>query len=135
LGRDRSTGPPLLLNPPRRFRWRSSLDWLAHRYTAALADLKDSGLLLFDPGAQVIGITRWFRHNPPLSEDHLTGIERQLERLPSETIAKAMAEDAQEAWGAVQAEKAARAERKKKPAPSGAGNGSHSLNQTPFMRR
>ena len=116
----------------------TDLRWTPERYTAALADLEDSGLVLVDPGAQVIGITRWFRHNPPLSENHLTGIERQLERLPSDTIAEAMAEAAQEVWEAVRAEKAAKAakaEQDKKPAPGGAGNGSHPLNQTPFMRR
>ena len=132
-----AAGPssPLAGSGPHRYAC-TDLRWTPERYTAALADLEDSGLVLVDPSAQAIGITRWFRHNPPLSENHLTGIERQLERLPSDTIAEAMAEAAQEAWEAVRAEKAAKAakaEQDKKPAPGGAGNGH--LTQTPFMRR
>jgi hypothetical protein len=56
---------------------------------------------------------RWFKHNPPVSGNHLTGVERELERLPSEGIAKEALQAAQEAWTCFQAAKVA----KKQPPP------------------
>ena len=44
-------------------------------------------MIRFDPKAEVVMITRWFKHNPPMNDDHHTGIVGILERLPSETIA------------------------------------------------
>ncbi len=72
----------------------------------------------FDPECNVVMVRRWFRHNPPMNEDHYTGICRVLERLPSERIAEAALEALQEAWESIQAERQRRPQRSKPP-PTG----------------
>lgn len=94
----------------------TDLRWPPDRYQKALADLVAADLVMFDAAHQVIGITRWFRHNPPMSESHLVGIARQLERLPSKVIVEAAQQAAVEAWRAVEADKAARAAANRKGA-------------------
>jgi hypothetical protein len=111
------------------------LRWKPERYHRARAELVAADLIAFDQQASVVMIRRWFRHNPPMSEKHLIGIERMLERLPSETIAQDALEAAQEAWEAIQNERAA-----KKPQPPaassyGAGRLSPELMRTPLMNR
>ena len=84
----------------------SDLHWSPERYSAAREQLVAADLVHFDSQGEVILITRWFKHNPPMSESHLVGIERQLERLPSLTLYEESQTALQAAWEAVQAEKA-----------------------------
>ncbi len=111
------------------------LRWKPERYHNARAELVAADLIAFDDLASVVMICRWFRHNPPMSEKHLIGIERALERLPSESIAQHALEAAQEAWEAKQAERAA----KNPPPPSapsyGGGKPSAELMRTALMNR
>lgn len=92
----------------------ADLRWEAKRYSKALQELADADLVRVDEVAKVVSITRWFKHNPPLSESHMLGIERQLEKLPSPSIAEAALSEAQEAWATFEAAKSAKA-RKLKP--------------------
>ena len=98
------------------------LKWEAPRYHAARLKLVDADLIHFDDAASCILITRWFKHNPPMSESHLIGIERQLERLPSQTIWEAARLAANEAWESVKAAKLAK-DIKSGKAPPSAPNG------------
>lgn len=63
----------------------SDLRWQPDRYTSARDQLEAADLIRFDAATSVVMITRWFKHNPPMSESHLTGIERLLERLPADS--------------------------------------------------
>lgn len=92
----------------------TDLRWPAERYLGALNQLIAADLVHYDEAAHVIGITRWYKHNPPMSVSHLLGIQRQLERLPSEPISKEALKEAQEAWEASEAARAAKAARKPK---------------------
>lgn len=94
----------------------ADLNWSLDSYQRARAELVAADLIAFDESDSVVMITRWFRHNPPMSESHLIGIERITERLPSDSIAEAVREAAQEAWRVQCDKKAAEAERKQKPA-------------------
>jgi hypothetical protein len=100
----------------------SDLRWEPERYRAACEQLIAADLVRFDPDCDVVLITRWFKHNPPMSESHLIGIERQLERLPSFTLYEEAQTALWAAWKALQADKVAKAQRKGK-APYGASNG------------
>lgn len=100
----------------------SDLRWPPNRYHAAREQLIAADLVHFDPQGEVILITRWFKHNPPMSESHLIGIERQLERLPSLVLYDEAQAALQGAWEAVQAEKLEKAQRKRK-ASYGPSNG------------
>jgi hypothetical protein len=114
----------------------SDLRWPLERYIKALAELVDADLVLHDKDAHVIGIRRWFRHNPPVSESHLLGVERVLERLSSQSIAEAAKKDAQESWEAFEAAKAMKASRKQKPAhglPTGLGAATATRFETRYM--
>ena len=94
----------------------SDLRWPVDRYQKALKALVAADLVRWDESAKVIGITRWFKHNPPVSPDHLIGVERELARLPSEGIAKEALQAAQEAWASFQTAKTAKAAQKHNPA-------------------
>lgn len=112
------------------------LQWDRERYIAARQQLIDADMVRFDPEAFVIMVTRWFKHNPPMNADHLTGIIRTLERLPSETIVNDATEAVTEAWDAIQEKRQQESERKQKAAPgalgSSKGHGPDLLN-TRFM--
>ncbi len=101
----------------------SDLGWEPERYKRALEQLVSAELIHFDADASVVMVTRWFRHNSPMSESHLLGVERILERIPSQFIREAAQEALKESWESVQAQKAIAAQRKQKP-PLGAPNGS-----------
>ena len=70
----------------------SDLQWPLKRYTAARQQLVEADLIRFDSETGVVLITRWFKHNPPMSESHLTGIERVLERISSDSLREAAQE-------------------------------------------
>ena len=100
----------------------SDLRWPPERYRGAREQLIAADLVHFDPEYEAVLITRWFKHNPPMSESHLVGIERQLERLPSLALWEESQTALQESWEAIQAEKAAKAQRRQKTS-CGASNG------------
>ena len=113
------------------------LKWDAPRFHAARLQLVEADLIHFDDAASCILITRWFKHNPPMSESHLIGIERQLERLPSKAIREVASLAANEAWESVKAAKLAKDIKSGKATPS-ASNGQQSAIperlQTSYMR-
>lgn len=94
----------------------SDLRWPMERYAKARAELAAADLIRFDAETSVVMVTRWFRHNPPMSEKHLIGIERQLERLPSQSIVETALEALRDSWESIQAAKAAKALPPTKPA-------------------
>ena len=113
------------------------LKWDAPRYHVARRQLVEADLIHFDEAASCILITRWFKHNPPMSESHFIGIERQLERLPSQAIWEAASQAANEAWELVKAAKLAKDIKSGKVAPN-ASDGQHGAIperlQTPYMQ-
>ena len=114
----------------------SDLRWTVERYREAREQLIAAELIQFDAEADVVMITRWFKHNPPMSEHHLLGIERQLERLPSETICEAAMEAAQEAWEVLEAQKATPKQKPPYALPLGLeGALPDRLASTPFLKR
>jgi hypothetical protein len=112
------------------------LRWQAERYRAARAELVEADLIQFDASTHVVRICRWFKHNPPMNEDHFTGIVRLLERLPSELLA-AQAQDAlKESWAAIGAQREQKAAARGKAAsglPSGSDGQATSRLQTSYM--
>jgi hypothetical protein len=114
----------------------TDLGWPIERYTDARRELSEAGLIGFDPEASVVMITRWFKHNPPMSASHLTGIERILERLASDEIRMAAQEALRESWESIEAEKAAKASRgrNRTSGPDKGPNGPPHLN-TSYMNR
>lgn len=98
------------------------LQWSQERYLNARSQLITADLIAFDNDCRVVMICRWFKHNPPMNEKHLIGIERVLEKLPSATIQKAAQDALSETWEAIAAEKLAKAQRQQKT-PQGLGNG------------
>ena len=83
----------------------NDLHWELSRYLKARHELAVADLILFDETESVVMITRWFKHNPPMSESHFIGIGRMLERLPSQMIWEAASQAANEAWESVKAAK------------------------------
>lgn len=116
----------------------NDLRWELSRYLKARQELDSADLVMFDETESVIMITRWFKHNPPMSESHFIGIERILERLPSRLIWEAASQAANEAWESVQAARLAKASKSGKALPS-ATTGPHGAIpdrfQTSFMKR
>ena len=98
----------------------ADLNWTLKRYGDARGQLIKAELICFDPAHSVVLITRWFKHNPPTSEDHVTGIERLLERLPSEELAQMAMEALTESWESIQAAKMQRRD-KANATPNGLG--------------
>ena len=84
------------------------LRWDAKRFAKARRELVEADLIHFDEMESVVLITRWFRHNPPTSADHLTGIERVIERIPSEKLGEEAMTAAQDAWETYQAAKSSK---------------------------
>jgi hypothetical protein len=99
----------------------ADLNWTLKRYGDARGQLIKAELICFDPAHSVVLITRWFKHNPPASEDHVTGIERLLERLPSEELAQMAMEALTESWESIQAAKMQRRDKAANAAPNGLG--------------
>lgn len=96
----------------------NDLRWEFSRYVKARQELASADLVVFDETESVIMITRWFKHNPPMSESHFIGIERILERLPSQLIWEAASQAANEAWESVQAARLAKASKSGKATPT-----------------
>lgn len=92
------------------------VQWLQERYVKARSQLVAADLITFDDDSSVVMICRWFKHNPPMNEKHLIGIERLLQKLPSLTLQKAAQNALSEAWESIAAEKLARAQSHQKPA-------------------
>ena len=115
----------------------NDLHWELSRYLKARHELAVADLILFDETESVIMITRWFKHNPPMSESHFIGIGRMLERLPSQMIWEAASQAANEAWESVKAAKLVK-DIKSGKAPQGASNGQQAAIperlQTPFLK-
>ena len=86
----------------------NDLGWELSRYVSARQELVAADLILFDESESVVMITRWFQHNPPMSDSHFIGIERVLTKLPSQNIWIAASKAANEAWTSVQEEKRTR---------------------------
>ncbi len=61
----------------------NDIGWDRQRYEAARATLMDAGLIQYDDGNQVILIERWYKHNPPMNQSHVKGIETSLRQCPS----------------------------------------------------
>ena len=98
------------------------VQWPQERYQKARSQLIDAELIGFDDACSVVMICRWFKHNPPMNEKHLIGIERILEKLPSIAIQSAAQDALNEAWESIAAEKQAKAQRQQKT-PHGLANG------------
>lgn len=95
------------------------LRWEKSRLSQALEKLVASALILHDAATAEIAITRWFKHNAPMSESHLLGVERTIERIHSSVVADAVLNELHEAWELFQTKKAeveARKAAKKNPA-------------------
>src|SRR5262245_10173630 len=90
----------------------ADLGWPADQYRKARDELVEAGMIKFDPGASVILIERWFRHNPPMSQDHLTGVERILDRIECDELREAALEALSESWSAIQAQRGSRGRKK-----------------------
>jgi hypothetical protein len=101
----------------------ADLNWPLKRYAEARQQLIKADLICFDPPYSVVLIKRWFKHNPPTSEDHVTGIERRLERLPSEELAQMALEALLESWEGVQETRGARVRKTVAGSPSSLGDG------------
>ena len=114
------------------------LQWQNERYLKARSQLIAADLIVFDDDCRVVMICRWFKHNPPMNEKHLIGIERILEKLPSITIQSVAQAALNAAWEAIAAEKQAKAQRQQKPA-HGLANGFASAIperlQTPYLAK
>ena len=100
----------------------NDLSWELSRYVTARQELVAADLIFFDELESVVMITRWFQHNPPMSDSHFIGIERVLAKLPSQEIWTAASQAANEAWELVQEEKRVKVAKSGKP-PPGASSG------------
>lgn len=97
------------------------LRWEKSRLSQALEKLVASSLIIHDAATAEIAITRWFKHNAPMSESHLLGVERTIERIHSSIVAEAVLKELHEAWELFQTKKAdaeARKAAKQKTAPN-----------------
>jgi hypothetical protein len=62
------------------------LQWDLARYASARTQLIEADLIHFDEGASTVLITRWFKHNCPMNDSHFKGVEREINKLPSEVL-------------------------------------------------
>lgn len=116
----------------------NDLRWEFSRYEKARQELANAELIVFDETESVVMITRWFKHNPPMSESHFIGIGRMLERLPSQMILEAASKAALESWEWVHAARLAKAAKSVKALPN-ASNGQQGAIpnrlQTPYLAK
>ncbi len=56
------------------------------QYITARAELIQAGMIVFDEATSEVLIDLWFKHNPPMNPDHMTGTSRQLEFIDSPTL-------------------------------------------------
>jgi|SRR5690349_19308745 hypothetical protein len=115
----------------------ADLGWHVDRYKKARQQLVEAGMVKFD--AAEVFIDGWFTHNPPMNDDHLLGIERQLDRIESDVIREAAHEALSEAVDAIQASRLLRTQKGRPVAyESLNGSGGHvigHLENTPHMKR
>lgn len=90
----------------------TDLHWDLSRYCDARTLLVEAGLIAFDAKASVVMVTNWFRYNPPMSDKHLLGIQRDIEKLPSEMIRNLAAHSLDETWQEVTERRALEVARK-----------------------
>ncbi len=64
----------------------NDLRWDVEQYQKTRSELSDAGLISFDTDGEFVLIERWFQHNPPMNNSHQIGIERQIERIPSDEM-------------------------------------------------
>ena len=95
----------------------NDLRWELSRYVKARQELANADLILYDESESVLMITRWFKHTPPMSESHFIGVERILEKVPSQLIWEATHKAVNEAWDSVQAKRLAKALKSGKALP------------------
>jgi len=62
----------------------SDLDWSPGEYQSVLRELVDA--LLIDIDRDVVLIERWFKHNPPMNDDHAAGTRRYLAKIESDRL-------------------------------------------------
>ncbi|MFP1631217.1 hypothetical protein ACLB6G_05725 [Zhengella sp. ZM62] len=80
-----------------------------------IGELCEADLILVDEAAEYVLIRRWFKHNPPMSLDHLTGTKRRVAEIESDPLREACEEELAQA----EAELLARLEAKAKDKPRG----------------
>jgi hypothetical protein len=56
------------------------------QYIAARTELVHAGMIEFDEATSEVLVDLWFKHNPPMNNDHMTGTSRQLEFIDSPTL-------------------------------------------------
>ena len=115
----------------------ADLRWSPDRLAKARQQLIAADLILFDAECSVVMITRWFKHNPPMNESHLIGIERVIERLPSEMICDAALQALEESWEAIESVKLAKAQLRQKAAHGSLNSPGGPIPgrlQTPYLR-
>ena len=117
----------------------ADLRWPLDRYRKAREQLVKAGMIRFDPEKGVVLIDRWFYHNPPMSESHLIGVERQLERIESDELREAALAALSELWDAVQAQRLSKCRKRQTLAgdfPNGSGGHiPDRLRTTPYMMK
>ena len=67
----------------------NDLQWGVEQYQNARAELQLSGLIQFNQDEEFIWIERWFQHNPPMNNSHLTGVQNEIENIPCERLREA----------------------------------------------
>ena len=86
----------------------NDLCWEEDRYQRARQELIDAELIQYDETDDVVLIERWFNHNPPMNQSHMTGIKRALEKVPSAVLLGATLEALEAACEAIELKRAAK---------------------------
>ena len=84
----------------------NDLGWNADQYQPARQALVDAELIQYDETHNVVLIERWFNHNEPMNQSHMTGIERGLEKVPSAVLRDAALEALGKACEAIELKRA-----------------------------
>lgn len=114
------------------------LSWDLPLYLKARQELASADMIVFDEATSEVMITRWFKHNPPMSPSHFIGVEKLLKRLQSQLIWEEASQAAHEAWEAVQVAKLAKTNKSGKALASASYGQQETIPsrlQTPFMTR
>lgn len=73
-------------------------DWTAAKYRKSLAALEAAELILMDPDAGEILITRWWQDNSPNNESWFSGARKQCQAIKSEKLRKAAKDSLEACW-------------------------------------
>lgn len=84
-----------------------------------IAELCEADLILVDDAAEWVMIRRWFKHNAPMSLDHLTGTKRRVAEIESDPLREACEEELAQAEAELLARLEAKAKGKLKDNPKG----------------